>query len=84
MTPTTRASGSGSGSAFGAPALRLARCWARAHLPTFQSSTIATSASTVKSATLRWPSGSTTKAASSGPIAVPVLPPTWNTDCAKP
>ena len=24
------------------------------------------------------------KAASSGPMEVPKLPPTWNTDCAKP
>ena len=33
---------------------------------------------------LDWPNGSTTKAASSGPIAEPVLPPTWKKDWAKP
>ena len=33
---------------------------------------------------LDWPSGSTTKAASSGPRAEPVLPPTWKSDWAKP
>ena len=42
------------------------------------------SASTENQATLDWPSGSTTQAASSGPRAVPVLPPTWNSDWAKP
>ena len=30
------------------------------------------------------PCGITTKAASSGPIEVPKLPPSWNSDCAKP
>ena len=30
------------------------------------------------------PRGTTMNAASSGPIAEPVLPPTWNSDCAKP
>ena len=33
---------------------------------------------------LRWPYGSTMYAASSGPVAEPALPPTWNSDCAKP
>ena len=33
---------------------------------------------------LRWPCGTTMKAASSGPIARPTLPPTWNTDWARP
>jgi hypothetical protein len=33
---------------------------------------------------LRWPKGTITAAASSGPSAVPVLPPTWNSDCAMP
>ncbi len=42
------------------------------------------SAARPNQATLRWPNGTMTAAASSGPIAVPVLPPTWNTDCAKP
>ncbi|KAG0732304.1 hypothetical protein G6F23_014451 [Rhizopus arrhizus] len=31
-----------------------------------------------------WPYGTITAAAISGPSAVPKLPPTWNTDCAKP
>ena len=31
-----------------------------------------------------WPNGTTISAASSGPIEVPKLPPSWNTDCAKP
>ena len=34
--------------------------------------------------TLCCPRGSTTKAASSGPMADPRLPPTWNSDCARP
>ena len=33
---------------------------------------------------LPWPRGTTMKAASSGPIAEPVLPPTWNSDWARP
>ena len=35
-------------------------------------------------AMLGWPNGTTISAASSGPIEVPKLPPSWNTDCAKP
>jgi len=31
-----------------------------------------------------WPNGTTIAAASTGPIEVPKLPPSWNTDCAKP
>ena len=31
-----------------------------------------------------WPWGTTSTAASSGPIAEPVLPPTWKIDCAVP
>ena len=86
IAPITRLRGSGSVRA-ARRACRprgAARCWARAQVPTFQSRTIATSASTENQATLGWPSGSTMKAASSGPIAVPVLPPTWNSDWAKP
>ena len=30
------------------------------------------------------PLGTMMKAASKGPLAVPMLPPTWNTDCAVP
>jgi hypothetical protein len=45
---------------------------------------IPASAVTANHAMLRWPFGSTTNAASSGPIAEPALPPTWKSDCAKP
>src|SRR5258708_40292719 len=31
-----------------------------------------------------WPNGTTISAASTGPIEVPKLPPSWNTDCAQP
>ena len=43
-----------------------------------------TSATSENQAMLACPRGSTMKAASSGPIAEPTLPPTWNTDCARP
>ena len=33
---------------------------------------------------LDWPRGTTMNAASSGPEAEPRLPPTWNSDCARP
>ncbi|MCY1307540.1 hypothetical protein D9M70_574690 [compost metagenome] len=33
---------------------------------------------------LPWPKGMTMKAASSGPMALPALPPTWKSDCANP
>ena len=33
---------------------------------------------------LRWPCGITINAASSGPSDEPALPPTWNSDCARP
>ena len=84
ITATTRRGGrlETGGAVFAAPA-RL-RCWARAQLPTFQSTIMPRSASTENQAIDGWPNGSTTKAASSGPIAVPVLPPTWNTDWARP
>jgi hypothetical protein len=42
------------------------------------------SAKSPNQATLRWPRGNTTKAASSGPMDEPTLPPTWNIDCASP
>lgn len=35
-------------------------------------------------AMLPCPNGTTISAASTGPIEVPKLPPSWNTDCAKP
>src|SRR5687767_14326629 len=59
------------------------RC-ARYHPPTRVRITIAARAAAENQATLRWPRGTTTKAASRGPIAEPALPPTWNSDCAKP
>lgn len=31
-----------------------------------------------------WPKGITTRAASSGPSALPAFPPTWKIDCANP
>ena len=45
---------------------------------------MAASATTAKSAMLPCPRGTTMKAASSGPSAVPPLPPIWNRDWAKP
>jgi hypothetical protein len=45
---------------------------------------MASSAAPENQATLPWPRGTTMNAASSGPIAEPVLPPTWNSDWAKP
>ena len=42
------------------------------------------SAASENQAMLAWPKGTTMKAASSGPIAWPKLPPTWNSDCARP
>ncbi len=45
---------------------------------------MATSAATEKNATpSRWP-GRIASAASSGPSAPPIDPPTWNIDCASP
>ena len=41
-------------------------------------------AASANQAMLAWPLGITTSATSSGPIAWPALPPTWNTDWAKP
>ena len=45
---------------------------------------IASSAAAENQAMLPWPCGTTMNAASSGPTAEPVLPPTWNSDCANP
>ncbi len=45
---------------------------------------MATSAAIENHARLCWPYGMMTAAASSGPIALPTLPPTWNSDCASP
>ena len=38
----------------------------------------------VNQLTLAWPKGRMIIAAARGPIAEPTLPPTWNSDCAKP
>ncbi len=43
-----------------------------------------TSATIANQATLLLPCGTITAAATSGPSALPVLPPTWNSDCARP
>ena len=53
-------------------------------VPTCHRNAIATSAASENQPMLAWPRGSTTKAASSGPSDEPALPPTWNSDCAKP
>src|SRR5690625_2982136 len=54
------------------------------HLPTRQRMIIARRAMRENQPTLHCPRGTTTKAATSGPIAVPELPPTWKTDWARP
>ena len=41
-------------------------------------------AASANQARLAWPRGRMKKAASSGPSDWPKLPPTWNTDCARP
>ena len=51
---------------------------------TCSNSTMPSSAARPNHATLRCPNGTITAAATNGPIALPVLPPTWNTDCARP
>jgi len=45
---------------------------------------MATNAAAENHTMLRWPAGTTMKAASSGPAAEPMLPPTWNSDWARP
>jgi hypothetical protein len=51
---------------------------------TWDSSTMPSSAARPNQATLRCPKGTMTAAATNGPSALPVLPPTWNSDCASP
>ncbi len=51
---------------------------------TLASSRIANSAAAENQAMLLCPRGTTINAASSGPMADPVLPPTWNSDWANP
>ena len=75
------------GSAFvrvDARAARYAGTCARYQPPMRVSSAIAISAAIANQATLVCPRGITMNAASSGPIAEPTLPPTWNSDCANP
>ena len=45
---------------------------------------MATSATSEHQPMLDWPRGTTRNAASSGPNDEPMLPPTWNSDCARP
>jgi hypothetical protein len=52
--------------------------------PTWNSTIMATSAAAENHTMLCWPRGTTMNAASSGPAAEPMLPPTWNSDCARP
>ena len=53
-------------------------------LPICHSTRIASKAAPENQAMLLWPCGITTQAASSGPIELPALPPTWKIDCARP
>src|SRR4029450_13778116 len=53
-------------------------------LPICSSTTMAISATPENHAMLDCPWGTTTKAASSGPDAEPMFPPTWNRDWASP
>ena len=52
--------------------------------PTRVNTSMPTSAAAENHATDDCPRTSTTRLASNGPIALPALPPTWNTDCAMP
>ena len=52
--------------------------------PTWKSTNIASSAAPENHTMLCWPRGTTMNAASSGPAAEPMLPPTWNSDWASP
>src|SRR5271167_4897166 len=51
---------------------------------TFHNTAIASMAASANHARLGCPFGMMIQAASSGPSALPALPPTWNIDCAKP
>ena len=52
--------------------------------PTFDSTSMARSATSENQAMQPCPFGTTMNAAASGPSAEPILPPTWNTDWARP
>ena len=63
------------------------RAWCRRaeyHMPTRASTIMANSATSENQTIEPWPRGRMMKAASSGPIAPPRLPPTWKIDCARP
>ena len=60
------------------------RCRVLYQVPICHSTAMATSAASPNQAMAPCPCGMTTAAASSGPTALPVLPPTWKIDCASP
>jgi hypothetical protein len=85
IAKVTRARDSPCGATARAGRLPCGAIWVRRyHSPTWNSTNIATSAQAENQAIAPWPRGITTIAASSGPIAWPALPPTWNRDCARP
>src|ERR1700757_3080396 len=63
---------------------RVGGCPRRDQLPTVTNTSIANNAADENQALLDWPLGITISAARIGPIAGPILPPTWNKDCARP
>src|SRR4051794_10251707 len=69
---------------FPADAALRASSRARYQAPTRASTATQHSAAAENQAMLACPFGTTTRAASSGPIAEPALPPTWKSDCASP
>src|SRR5215831_12187822 len=58
--------------------------WRAYQPPTSSSTKIAINAAPENQAMLDCPCGTTTNAASNGPDAEPMLPPTWKRDCASP
>src|SRR6185295_14670107 len=58
--------------------------WRAYQPPTCTSTTMAISAAPENHAMLDWPCGTTTNAASNGPDAEPMFPPTWKRDWASP
>ncbi len=81
--PATWPRASVDGTARSAPLAAATWCVAY-HLLTCSSSTMPTSATRPNQATLSLPCGTITAAATRGPSALPVFPPTWNSDCARP
>ena len=87
IAPITLPRGNGeAGTAAGARRPRRAAMagWREYQRLTFVSMTIASKAAAENQAMLPCPRGTTTNAASNGPMADPELPPSWNSDCAKP